>query len=406
MPTEYIANAHKRHNGGIIRKTTAGRWVAEINRDNKRRRASFDKISKAKSWIDKETSRRGDQGKDAFTLNRPQLMDAADAIHKLRTGGRKESLCNAVDFFLKHHPATDDRLTVEECLTRYETEMKTPSDGGTPARPESIRNKRKRLTAFLTLHGERDVREITQADIDTWAKSFAHLAPRTQVNRKAELQSVLNFAEGILPEFKNTVCTIKQKKKKGGSPAEILTPEIVEIMLRKLEEKYPPRYAVTFALMNFAGIRPAELTRPDNPLTWESIRLDKGKIYVHAHTAKTGDWRDVPIFENLAAWLKRYPGKGRISPSDSRFREARSVALKAAGLDHWPHDGARHSFGTYAGELHGLHKAAGWMGHTGGLSVFQAHYKGRATPEQAKAFFNIKPTPAKSGTVIQMEVGA
>lgn len=293
-------------------------------------------------------------------------------------------------------------MTVDEALSHYEADMRAPKDGSAPARPESIRNKHKRLGKFLEDQGERDVRQITNADVETSAATFAHLASRTQVNRKAELQSVLNYAESILPDFENTVCNIRQKKRRGAAPAEILTPTVVEAMLRHLEKNHPPRYAVTFALMNFAGIRPAELTRPDNPLTWENIRLDEGKIYVHAYTAKTGDWREIPIFDNLLEWLKRYPAKGRISPSDSRFRNARSEALKKTDLKNWPHDGARHSFGTYAGELHGLHKAAGWMGHNGGLSVFNAHYKGLAKPEAAKAFFSINPTPTKTGKVISI----
>jgi integrase len=406
MPTQYEKGSQERYNGGIIRRTTSGGWVAEINRDGKRRRASFDKKSKCKSWIDAETTRRDGQGKDAFKLNRLQIIDAADAIHKLKKAGHSKSLCYAVDFFLKHNPKSDVQLTLEEVVQAYESELKNPTDGGDAARESSIRNKRRRLGAFLEVHGAKDVRAITEADVKAWAETFEHLAPRTQLNRKVELQSVLNFAERLMPGYENTVCKLKQRRAKGAAAAAILTPKQAEDMLRYMEENKPGRYALTLALYLFAGLRPQELIPRDgksNPMQWGAIRLDRGKVHVLPEISKTGHDRQITISDNLRKWIERYPGEGRIAPEANAFDEARREAAKEAGVKRWVQDFTRHTYGTYAAELNGIHAAAESMGHVTGLSVFKRHYEGRATPQAAAAFFEIKPTPAKSGKVIQIK---
>jgi hypothetical protein len=79
--------------------------------------------------------------------------------------------------------------------------------------------------------------------------------------------------------------------------------------------------------------------------------------------------------------------------------------MKKARLKSWPADGARHTYATAAGELHGLHKAAGWMGHSGTLTVFQSHYRGLMNHRDAEAFFNIYPEPA-AGNMIQLSTEA
>ncbi|MDF3130340.1 site-specific integrase [Kiritimatiellaeota bacterium B1221] len=361
-------------------------------------------VKGCKEWIDSELAQRTKVGTLASSLSGSQTTDAVDAFHRLKNAGHKVSLCTIVDFYLQHNLAPDEKIvTVKEVLACYEAEMKAPSDGNLPARPESINSKKKRVRSFIELYGEKDIREVTESDVKTWSDSFAHLAPRTQLNKKAELQSVINFAESFVPEFKNTVCHIKQTRRKESKPACILSPKDTEAMMRYLEENYSSSYVVTFALMAFAGIRPWELTRPDNPLTWENIRLDAKKVFIEPRQSKTRTWREVPICDNLMAWLKPHQGSGRIAPSVTSFTVARAKAMrKTTTLEKWPVDALRHSYGTYGGEIHGLHKVAGFMGHTGGIGVFQSHYRGRCTPQNAEAYFQIMPN-GKKGVVINMK---
>lgn len=406
MPTQFIKGQSEPCNGGRIRKTTAGKWCGEVSDGGKIRRVLFDTKAEAQTHLSEMKSRRNEQGKIALALTGDQVRDALDAMHRMEAAGIvKTKLCHAVDFYIKHNRPHAKDYTFKEALAAYLEDLRQPTDGGSPARPETLRSKRKRLSTFTDTHGKKSVRQITDADISAWVESFGEIAPRTVLNRRAELQSVFNWCETNLPDFVNTVCKVKQRRKTETAPAEILTPAQTRAMLHAMEADYPPRYVLTFALMFFAGIRPLELLRPDNPLRWENIRLEEKTIFIPAKTSKTRTFRTVPITANLAAWIERYPGEGRIAPSESRFRAARTDALKKARVKSWPPDGARHTYATAAGELHGLHKAAGWMGHSGTLTVFQAHYRGLINSREAESFFEIRPEP-KAGNIIHLSTEA
>lgn len=405
MPGQFIKGESEPWNGGRLRKTTAGKWCGEVSDGGKIRRSTFDTKAEAKEYISDMKARRNVQGRLAMALTAAQVRDALDGLHRLEAAGMEANLCHAVDFYIKHNRPHAKDYTFKQALAAYLEELRQPTDGGSQARPETLRSKKKRLATFTAKHGRQSVRKITEADVAAWVESFGDIAPRTVLNRRAELQSVFNWCETALPDFVNTVCKVKQRRKSETAPAEILTPAQARAMLRAMEADNPPRYAVTLALMLFAGIRPLELLRPDNPLRWENIRLDEKTIFIPAKTSKTRTFRTVPITANLAAWLERYPGEGRIAPSESRFRTARTEAMKKARLKAWPADGARHTYATAAGELHGLHKAAGWMGHSGTLTVFQAHYRGLMNAKNAESFFEIYPEPA-AGNIIHLSTEA
>ncbi|MCC5848921.1 MAG: tyrosine-type recombinase/integrase [Verrucomicrobia bacterium] len=405
MPSQFIKGESEPWNGGRLRKTTAGKWCGEVSDGGKIRRATFETKQEAKSFISDLKARRNLQGRLAMALTSVETKDAVDALHRLEAAGCPRNLCQAVDFFIKHNRPGLKDMTFNAALAAYLEELRNPTDGGDTARPETLRSKSKRLATFGEKHGKKSVRKITAADVSAWVESFGDVAPRTVLNRRAELQSVLNWCEKKLPDFTNTVCKVKQRRKTEAAPAEILTPTQTRALLRAMEKDYPPRYAVSLALMFFAGVRPQELLRPDNPLRWENIRLDEGVIFIPQTASKTRSFRTVPITENLRDWLERYPGEGRIAPSESRFRAARTACKKKARVKKWPPDGARHSYATAAGELHGLHKAAGWMGHSGTLTVFQAHYRGLMNRKDAESFFEIRPAPA-AGNVIHLSTEA
>jgi integrase len=310
MPGQFINGQSEPWNGGRLRKTTAGKWCGEVSDGGKIRRSTFETKKEAKEFISDMKARRNVQGRLAMALTENQVRDALDGLHRLEAAGLGEhNLCHAVNFFIKHNRPHAKDYTFKQALAAYVEELRQPTDGGSPARPETLRSKEKRLATFTAKHGRKSVRKITEADVSAWVESFGDIAPRTVLNRRAELQSVLNWCEKNLPDFTNTVCKVKQRRKAEAAPAEILTPSQARAMLRAMEEDNPPRYALTFALMLFAGIRPLELLRTDNPLRWENIRLDEKSIFIPQTASKTRTFRTVPIFPNLAAWLERYPGE-------------------------------------------------------------------------------------------------
>lgn len=68
----------------------------------------------------------------------------------------------------------------------------------------------------------------------------------------------------------------------------------------------------------------------------------------------------------------------------------------------WVRDGARHSFGTYYGKLNGYREAAEMMGHSGGMGIFDSHYKGLCKKlETAETYFGIEPS--RQGEVVPLK---
>jgi hypothetical protein len=69
----------------------------------------------------------------------------------------------------------------------------------------------------------------------------------------------------------------------------------------------------------------------------------------------------------------------------------------AAELDAWPHNGLRHSFGSYHLAIHGdAVKTAGQMGHRSS-DVIHNHYKALVLKTEAEKFWNLRPTTAGDG---------
>jgi integrase len=65
---------------------------------------------------------------------------------------------------------------------------------------------------------------------------------------------------------------------------------------------------------------------------------------------------------------------------------------KAAGIESWPHNGLRHSFGSYHLAFHGdAIKTAQQMGHRS-ADVVHNHYKALVLKTEAEKFWKLFPT--------------
>lgn len=93
----------------------------------------------------------------------------------------------------------------------------------------------------------------------------------------------------------------------------------------------------------------------------------------------------------LYAWLSPLnPLKGPIVDV-KRFRDNMDELRKAAGLETWPLNGLRHSFGSYHLALYGdAVKTAGQMGHRSS-DVIHNHYKALVLKTEADRFWKLKP---------------
>ena len=176
---------------------------------------------------------------------------------------------------------------------------------------------------------------------------------------------------------------------------DFLTPEEATSLLTTAESYYP-QAVCTYALALFAGIRAEELTRI------ESHHVAKTGIDLPAEVTKKGRRRHIVPNATLKAWLTAYP----FIPCPN-WRQVDCAVRRLAGWDVaaallseppppsrgvWPQNALRHSHATYAIAVGiPLESLLFEFGHVGGVEVLRKHYLGRATKNQAKVFFAIRP---------------
>ena len=107
--------------------------------------------------------------------------------------------------------------------------------------------------------------------------------------------------------------------------------------------------------------------------------------------AKKRSRRVIEMADALVAWLKpTLPIKGPIVDG-LEFRDNFDNLRAAAKLTEWPHNGLRHSFGSYHLAFHGdAIKTAMQMGHRDS-NVVHNHYKALVFKTEAEKFWNLRP---------------
>ena len=182
---------------------------------------------------------------------------------------------------------------------------------------------------------------------------------------------------------------------------EILTVEQASALLNACDPNVLPYVAISL----FAGLRASEVQKLD----WSEVDFESGLIRVPAAKSKTAQRRQVPIAENLAAWIRPLAKlRGAVTPLGLRklFDKCRRTAgfgaprtetdeEKKAGIKliEWPQNAMRHSFGTYRlEEYHDAARVSLEMGNSPQM-VF-AHYRQLVKPKDAKRYWAIKPAPA------------
>ncbi len=161
-----------------------------------------------------------------------------------------------------------------------------------------------------------------------------------------------------------------------------------------------------FAIAIFAGLRPdvrSEITRLD----WEDVNFENKQIRVGKNfDNKTGTRRFVEMEENLLAWLepwknatgpvvppnlvrrRRYLTRGKyLSPEKTpseKWNELVPNGEKARDI-------TRHTYGSYLeGKYRDRNKVMANMGHLD-TSTYEQHYRNARSPQEAEAFWNLRP---------------
>lgn len=160
---------------------------------------------------------------------------------------------------------------------------------------------------------------------------------------------------------------------------------------RKLLNAVPVDWQPAFALMAFAGLRPGEVVSPEHEPVIKIANIDfkNKRITVPAEVAKTRMTRVLTALPaNIWAWLaplQKLPKDDNVAPASYEVcrRVKRDIGVSI------PKDALRHSFASYGYHFLGAEKTVEMLGHIGGFGVFAKHYKGLATPDDAKLYFAI-----------------
>ncbi|MFT7515005.1 MAG: hypothetical protein ACI9QL_004230, partial [Candidatus Omnitrophota bacterium] len=171
---EFIPGESEKYRGGILRKTTAGTYVAEVNRDGntgKRQRKTFKTKTAARTWIERHGAMRDKGGQIVYQIRPKQIEDAADALAILKNAGLANvSLRQAAQEYADRHKQDAVAWTVRQVYGAHMKRLENPEEGS-PARPRTIRDKESRLRSFLELHGDTPITWISRQDVEAWLDS-------------------------------------------------------------------------------------------------------------------------------------------------------------------------------------------------------------------------------------------
>jgi len=279
------------------------------------------------------------------------------------------SVLDAVRDYVRRNANAGARLSVLEAWIAYEAEL--VKNNRSESTLKDYKRDRKALPeSFLKLR----VAEATEERIGKALDECTSKRGPAWNRRLREVRAVLRAA---ISE------DLKQVSTKRKDP-EILT---AEQAAKLMEIAFAEGCALPFALMLFAGIRPDAEDGEMSRITWSNIGTTH--INLSADETKTTDDRQIPISDNLAAWIKGHRDEPILPTNWKRKYQA---VRKSAGIE--GQDVLRHTFASMFYRLHGEHETIQAMGHTSWKTT-QKFYKRAVTTAEAQAFFMIAPAGAK-----------
>jgi integrase len=250
-------------------------------------------------------------------------------------------------------------------------------------RDRTVSDLKSRLTMFAEDFPDRRLSELTVEEIQAWIDEDEEWSARTRINYLTKISQLFNYALKHNWVDANLVERIDRPSAEDSEP-KIFTVEQAEKLVQNAN-KFGLLPCISLGL--FAGLRSAELMRMDGA----DVKFDDRSIIVGQQVAEKRSRRVVDMCDALYAWLK--PLKTLKSPivDVKEFRDNMDELKKAAELETWPHNGLRHSFGSYHLKFHGdAIKTAGQMGHRSS-DVVHDHYKVLVLKTEAEKFWNLRP---------------
>jgi integrase len=328
------------------------------------------------------------KGRDHAEFPEALRIMAQECADRLKTFGK--TIADATGYFITHLEAVERSCTVTALVDEViAAKKKACGKRQRPASEDYIHDLDVRLGRFAKDFGERIVATVTSLEIDDWLSSLKdkggeNLSPQSRGNY-ARVLSVA-FAYAVKRRYTPANPMKEIQKATSDSKPGILTVEQTAALL----EAASPDILPYIAIGAFAGLRAKEIQRLD----WRDISFEQNEIAVGSEN-KTGE-RHVDMLPNLREWLLLYRNhSGKVMPNN--FRKRFDQAREAAGIDPWPDNALRHSFGSYHLKNFGNDAQTRLqMGHWRDSTVLFAHYRRAVTRRNAQRYWNIRPVETKA----------
>ncbi len=389
MPTSLAPRKQKC--GGVVY------WVVSLGKrytGGIRHRKYFRSRAEASRFIRNAEQARIQMGREAFTIPlglRAEALACQQQLTPLRT-----SLSQAVEFFVRNGPRPNGGITFNDLHDDFIRSRKALN-----CRERTIVQYESYFRVIGEEFGNSDVNQMQRQDIEDWLAE-SEWSPRTRRNYLVTLTTVLGFAVSKGYRTENPALGISRPILDDRPPG-ILSAAQAESLLSEATRS-DPKMAPILAIGLFAGLRRSEMF----VLEWDELDLKERTIEVKGIKAKTRQRRIVQILPNLIEWLTPHQRKaGRVSSEkhiDLLSQRVREIA-KRTGIDPWPHNAMRHSFGSYLlAETKNENLTASEMGNSPGIVI--RHYRAVVRSEEAARYWRIVPPsakPAVSGSVTSGE---
>lgn len=284
------------------------------------------------------------------------------------------------------HPKGGKARTIDQVAA----ELIAKKRRGGNRRDKYVDGLERELRNFAGAFAGRQLHTITTGDIEDAIADHPTWAPNTVHGHVSSWKVLFNYARKHEYCFKNPCEAVDLPEREDGEP-EIFTLKQVRAMLAHtlFADRDPllPHCRVYVALGVFAGIRPEEIARLD----WEQVDLGNAIITILGAKAKTRQRRMVDMAPNLVAWVQPC-ARARGPVLRHELAKLRIAIRDAMGLDEWPADVLRHSFGSYHFAHHRSESLVkNQMGHSDDGRMFHSHYRKMVSRQEAAAFWKIFP---------------
>ena len=367
------------------------KWVVQHTVNGRRQRRFFPSRNAARQWITLETNKARRLGAATAQIVTDDFARmAADCAKRLEP--YRKTLEDAVDTLIARLEAEGASKTLADLVEQFL--IAKARDG---KRPRYLADLRSRTGALVDHFGPaRKIATIRTADIDGWLSSL-EVGGTTRNNYRRAAAVFFGWCERrqFIPE--NPVSKVEVASVELDLPG-IFTAAQMQTMLAKAEGD--PQMTAWLAIGAYAGLRPSEVAA----LRWEDIHLADGVIDL---TARKGSARArrrfVDILPILHAILEPIAQiAGPVVPDGFEQGDKLSDFRRDLPFE-WPHNGLRHSFGTYHFQaFEDAGKTSVQMGHGGNPAMLLQRYRRPGIRrETARAFFGVtgEETAEKEGVL-------